>query len=160
MIGIVMGSRSDWETMKSCAEVLEKFGIKYEARVVSAHRTPDGLFKYAENAKKRGIKVIIAGAGGSAHLAGMLASKTLVPILGVSIVANGLNGIDSLLSMIQMPAGVPVGCFGIGVSGAKNAGLFAISMIADNKNGYMGKLRRYRESEKKKVIENSIIKGF
>ncbi|HEU4773010.1 MAG TPA: 5-(carboxyamino)imidazole ribonucleotide mutase [Lysobacter sp.] len=130
LVGIVMGSRSDWETMQHAAVRLEALGIPHEVRVVSAHRTPDVLFDYAANAAPRGLRAIIAGAGGAAHLPGMLASKTAVPVLGVPVQSKALNGMDSLLSIVQMPAGVPVATFAIGNAGAANAALFAAAMLA------------------------------
>ncbi len=130
MVGIVMGSQSDWPTMRLAAEVLEELGVPHEARIVSAHRTPDRLFAYAESAAERGLRAIIAGAGGAAHLPGMLASKTRVPVLGVPVRSRALSGLDSLLSIVQMPGGVPVGTLAIGEAGAKNAGLLAAAMIA------------------------------
>src|SRR5499426_499638 len=130
LVGIIMGSSSDWETMRAAAEALAKLGVPYETRVVSAHRTPDLLFEYAAAAQGRGIEVIIAGAGGAAHLPGMAASKTTLPVLGVPVQSKALNGLDSLLSIVQMPAGVPVATFAIGVAGAKNAALFAGSILA------------------------------
>ena len=130
LVGIVMGSRSDWETMQHAAAKLEALGVPHEVRVVSAHRTPDVLFDYAATAKARGLRAIIAGAGGAAHLPGMLASKTAVPVLGVPVQSKALNGMDSLLSIVQMPAGVPVATFAIGNAGAANAGLFAAAMLA------------------------------
>jgi 5-(carboxyamino)imidazole ribonucleotide mutase len=129
-IGIVMGSQSDWQTLQSAAEVLERFAIAHEVRVVSAHRTPDLLFEYAERAATRGLKAIIAGAGGAAHLPGMLAAKTALPVLGVPVQSQALNGVDSLLSIVQMPAGVPVATFAIGKAGATNAALFAVAILA------------------------------
>lgn len=130
LVGIVMGSRSDWETMQSAAAKLEALGVPHEVRVVSAHRTPDVLFAYAESAAGRGLRAIIAGAGGAAHLPGMLAAKTAVPVLGVPVQSRALNGMDSLLSIVQMPAGIPVATFAIGAAGAANAGLFAAAMLA------------------------------
>jgi 5-(carboxyamino)imidazole ribonucleotide mutase len=130
LVGIVMGSRSDWETMQHAAVRLEALGIPHEVRVVSAHRTPDVLFDYAANAAARGLRAIIAGAGGAAHLPGMLASKTAVPVLGVPVQSKALNGMDSLLSIVQMPAGIPVATFAIGNAGAANAALFAAAMLA------------------------------
>ena len=130
LIGIVMGSDSDWPVMQAAANMLDDFGVAYEARVVSAHRTPDALFEYAATAQQRGLKAIIAGAGGAAHLPGMLASKTVVPVLGVPVPSKALNGLDSLLSIVQMPKGVPVATFAIGEAGAANAALFAVSMLA------------------------------
>lgn len=131
-VGVVMGSNSDWETMRHAIEILQQFGIAHEARVVSAHRMPDQLFAYAENAAPRGLSAIIAGAGGAAHLPGMLAAKTTVPVLGVPVASRHLQGIDSLYSIVQMPKGVPVATFAIGTAGAANAALFAIAMLAVN----------------------------
>ena len=130
VVGIVMGSRSDWDTMQHAAQKLEALGVPYEVKVVSAHRTPDVLFAYAEAAAPRGLRAIIAGAGGAAHLPGMLAAKTAVPVLGVPVQSKALNGMDSLLSIVQMPAGIPVATFAIGNAGAANAGLFAAAMLA------------------------------
>ena len=130
VVGIVMGSRSDWDTMQHAAQKLEALGVPYEVTVVSAHRTPDVLFSYAEEAASRGLRAIIAGAGGAAHLPGMLAAKTAVPVLGVPVQSKALNGMDSLLSIVQMPAGIPVATFAIGNAGAANAGLFAAAMLA------------------------------
>ncbi|RST55998.1 5-(carboxyamino)imidazole ribonucleotide mutase [Variovorax sp. MHTC-1] len=129
-VGVVMGSSSDWETMRSAVEILQQFGIAHEARVVSAHRMPDELFAYAENAASRGLAAIIAGAGGAAHLPGMLAAKTTVPVLGVPVASRHLQGVDSLYSIVQMPKGVPVATFAIGNAGAANAALFAVAMLA------------------------------
>jgi len=131
-VGVVMGSRSDWETMKAASEMLDRLGIAHEVEVVSAHRTPDRLFKYASTAAARGLQAIIAGAGGAAHLPGMLAAKTAVPILGVPVQSKALSGMDSLLSIVQMPAGIPVATFAIGTSGATNAALFAAGMLANS----------------------------
>ena len=130
LVGVVMGSRSDWDTMQHCAETLERLGVPHEVRVVSAHRTPDLLFRYAEEAPGRGLRAIIAGAGGAAHLPGMLAAKTALPVLGVPVQSHALNGMDSLLSIVQMPAGVPVATFAIGRAGAVNAALFAAALLA------------------------------
>jgi 5-(carboxyamino)imidazole ribonucleotide mutase len=130
LVGIVMGSRSDWETMQHAAQKLDALGVPYEVKVVSAHRTPDVLFAYAETAASRGLRAIVAGAGGAAHLPGMLAAKTALPVLGVPVQSKALNGLDSLLSIVQMPAGVPVATFAIGNAGAANAGLFAAAMLA------------------------------
>jgi 5-(carboxyamino)imidazole ribonucleotide mutase len=153
IIGVVMGSDSDWPIMKLSTEVLEEFGIKYESKVVSAHRTPDIMYEYAESAKKRGIKCIIAGAGGAAHLPGMLAAKTELPILGVPIPTKHLKGNDSLLSIVQMPKGVPVATFAIGEAGASNAALFAVSILASNDKSLEKKLTEFRKTQKNKVIE-------
>jgi 5-(carboxyamino)imidazole ribonucleotide mutase len=131
LVGIIMGSSSDWETMQGAADTLTALGVAHEVRVVSAHRTPDLLFDYAATARERGLKAIIAGAGGAAHLPGMTASKTSVPVLGVPVQSKALNGIDSLLSIAQMPSGVPVACFAIGPAGAKNAALFAAALLAN-----------------------------
>ncbi|MBB6365506.1 MULTISPECIES: 5-(carboxyamino)imidazole ribonucleotide mutase [Xanthomonas] len=130
LVGIVMGSRSDWETMQHAAQKLDALGVPYEVKVVSAHRTPDVLFSYAEQAAGRGLRAIVAGAGGAAHLPGMLAAKTAVPVLGVPVQSKALNGMDSLLSIVQMPAGIPVATFAIGNAGAANAALFAAAMLA------------------------------
>jgi 5-(carboxyamino)imidazole ribonucleotide mutase len=132
IVAIIMGSNSDWPTMENTAKILEDFGIPYEAKVVSAHRTPDLMFEFAENARKNGFKIIIAGAGGAAHLPGMVASKTTLPVLGVPIPTKHLEGQDSLLSIVQMPKGIPVATFAIGEAGASNAGLFAVSMLAES----------------------------
>ena len=154
LIGIVMGSRSDWETMKPAADRLDELGVAYEVRVVSAHRTPDVLFEYAHTAAERGLRVIIAGAGGAAHLPGMLASKTLVPVLGVPVQSRALNGLDSLLSIVQMPAGIPVATFAIGVAGAANAGLFAASIIANDNAKVAAALRQMRDKQTADVMRN------
>jgi 5-(carboxyamino)imidazole ribonucleotide mutase len=130
LIGIVMGSSSDWDTMKNAAQILAEFGVPHESRVVSAHRMPDEMFRYAESARARGLQAIIAGAGGAAHLPGMLAAKTPVPVLGVPVASKHLQGVDSLHSIVQMPKGVPVATFAIGVAGAANAALFAVAMLA------------------------------
>lgn len=156
IIGVVMGSDSDWPIMKLTTEVLEEFGIKYESKVVSAHRTPDIMYEYAESAKKRGIKCIIAGAGGAAHLPGMLAAKTELPILGVPIPTKHLKGNDSLLSIVQMPKGVPVATFAIGEAGASNAALFAVSILASNDKSLEKKLTEFRKTQKNKVIETKL----
>ena len=156
VIGIVMGSDSDWPVMQAAAKMLEEFRVPYEARVVSAHRTPDLLFEYAETAHQRGLKAIIAGAGGAAHLPGMLAAKTTVPILGVPIPSKHLKGLDSLLSIVQMPKGVPVATFAIGEAGASNAALFAIAMQATNAAASGGeladKLHDFRQRQESKVL--------
>ncbi len=146
-----MGSRSDWETMKAASETLDHLGIAHEVQVVSAHRTPDRLFKYASTAASRGLKAIIAGAGGAAHLPGMLAAKTAVPILGVPVQSKALSGMDSLLSIVQMPAGIPVATFAIGVSGAKNAALFAAAMIADSDPKVASALAAFRRTQTEEV---------
>jgi 5-(carboxyamino)imidazole ribonucleotide mutase len=144
VIGIVMGSSSDWETMKLAAEILTEFGVAFEARVVSAHRMPDEMFAYAEAAGGRGLKAIIAGAGGAAHLPGMLAAKTTVPVLGVPVASRHLQGVDSLHSIVQMPKGIPVATFAIGTAGAANAALFAVAMLATGDAALLDKLNAFR----------------
>ncbi|MGD9583049.1 MAG: 5-(carboxyamino)imidazole ribonucleotide mutase [Lysobacterales bacterium] len=151
-VGVVMGSRSDWETMQTAVAVLEKFGVGHETRVVSAHRTPDLLFAYAEAAAARGLQAIIAGAGGAAHLPGMLAAKTRIPVLGVPVPSRTLNGIDSLLSIVQMPSGVPVATFAIGSAGASNAALFAVALLALNDPGLAARLDDYRRQQTEAVL--------
>ena len=148
IIGVVMGSNSDWHIMSKAVEQLEAFGIPHEYKVVSAHRTPDLLFEYASTAKERGLKAIIAGAGGAAHLPGMLASKTLIPILGVPVPSRHLKGVDSLHSIVQMPAGIPVATFAIGEAGATNAALFAISALASSDEKLAKKLEEFRETQR------------
>ncbi|MFY9937739.1 MAG: 5-(carboxyamino)imidazole ribonucleotide mutase [Silvibacterium sp.] len=152
LVGVVMGSKSDYDVLAPAVEILKLFGITYEARVVSAHRTPDWLFTYAEQAERRGLRVIIAGAGGAAHLPGMLAAKTLVPVLGVPVPATMLNGIDSLLSIVQMPKGVPVGTLAIGKPGAANAALFAAEILALADPDLRERLRAWREERSKEVL--------
>lgn len=153
VIGIIMGSQSDWPIMKNAAEILEELGIAYETRIVSAHRTPDRLYDYAKSAKDKGLKVIIAGAGGSAHLPGMAASMTILPVLGVPIESKALKGMDSLLSIVQMPGGVPVGTLAIGTAGAKNAGLLAASIIAIDDNDVASALGEWRAALTASVAE-------
>ena len=149
-----MGSRSDWETMSHAAQTLEQLGVPYERRVVSAHRTPDLLFEYAATAESRGLEVIIAGAGGAAHLPGMTAAKTALPVLGVPIESKAMKGADSLFSIVQMPAGVPVGTLAIGRPGAINAALFATAIIANKHEEYREALRRYREEQTRSVLDH------
>ena len=144
VVGVVMGSNSDWETLRAATEILAEFGIPHEARVVSAHRMPDEMFAYAEQAAGRGLKAIIAGAGGAAHLPGMLAAKTTVPVLGVPVASRHLQGVDSLHSIVQMPKGIPVATFAIGVAGAANAALFAIAMLANESPALRSQLDAYR----------------
>ncbi|MEH0167166.1 5-(carboxyamino)imidazole ribonucleotide mutase [Roseateles microcysteis] len=144
LVGVVMGSSSDWETMKHAADILSEFGIAFEAKVVSAHRMPDEMFRYAEAAEGRGLRAIIAGAGGAAHLPGMLAAKTPVPVLGVPVASRHLQGVDSLHSIVQMPKGIPVATFAIGTAGAGNAALFAVAMLAAHDEGLRAKLAAYR----------------
>ena len=148
-----MGSRSDWETMRHAAEALDLLGVAYETRVVSAHRTPKRLYEYAQSARQRGLKVIIAGAGGAAHLPGMAASMTSVPVLGVPVETKSLKGMDSLLSIVQMPAGVPVGTLAIGNAGAKNAGLLAASILASFDAGLAARLDEFRDKQTASVAE-------
>ena len=147
LIGVVMGSSSDWETMKHAADILSEFGVPFEAQVVSAHRMPDDMFAYAEQAQARGLRAIIAGAGGAAHLPGMLASKTLVPVLGVPVASRHLQGVDSLHSIVQMPKGIPVATFAIGTAGAGNAALFAVAMLAQDDAALREQLAAYRERQ-------------
>jgi 5-(carboxyamino)imidazole ribonucleotide mutase len=154
LVGIVMGSRSDWETMQHAAARLEALGVPHEVRVVSAHRTPDALFSYAESAAARGLRAIIAGAGGAAHLPGMLAAKTAVPVLGVPVQSKALNGMDSLLSIVQMPAGIPVATFAIGNAGAANAGLFAAAMLASQFPAVDEALAAFRAKQTDDVANN------
>ncbi len=152
LVGVVMGSRSDWETMQHAVQKLEALGVPHEVRVVSAHRTPDVLFEYAATAQERGLRAIIAGAGGAAHLPGMLASKTPVPVLGVPVQSRALNGMDSLLSIVQMPAGVPVATFAIGNAGAANAGLFAAAMLAGEHPAIADALEAFRRRQTEDVL--------
>lgn len=151
-VGIVMGSDSDWPTMQAAALILKDFGVAFEARVVSAHRTPDLLFEYAETASPRGLKAIIAGAGGAAHLPGMLAAKTTVPVLGVPVQSRALSGVDSLHSIVQMPKGIPVATFAIGEAGAANAALFAVAMLANDDKTLNEKLLAFRKTQTDKVL--------
>ena len=154
-IGVIMGSSSDWPTMKLACDVLEQYGIDYEKKVVSAHRTPDLMFEYAEQARQRGIQIIIAGAGGAAHLPGMVAAKTTLPVIGVPIQSRALNGMDSLLSIVQMPGGVPVATVAIGEAGAKNAGLLAAQILGINDNDIATRLDDNRNDMRNTVIESS-----
>ncbi|MBX9935221.1 MAG: 5-(carboxyamino)imidazole ribonucleotide mutase [Burkholderiaceae bacterium] len=146
-IGVVMGSSSDWDTMQHAVEILQQFGIAHEARVVSAHRMPDDMFAYAEAATSRGLKAIIAGAGGAAHLPGMIAAKTTVPVLGVPVASKHLQGVDSLHSIVQMPKGIPVATFAIGVAGAANAALFAVALLANENPELRAKLEAFRAAQ-------------
>ena len=152
VVGVVMGSDSDWPTMQAAAVILKEFGVPFEARVVSAHRTPDLLFDYAAMAAERGLKAIIAGAGGAAHLPGMLASKTTIPVLGVPVQSKALSGQDSLLSIVQMPKGIPVATFAIGEAGAANAALFAVSMLANGDAELAQRLASFRQAQTDKVL--------
>jgi 5-(carboxyamino)imidazole ribonucleotide mutase len=155
MVGVIMGSLSDWETLQHAARTLEEVGVPHEVRVVSAHRTPDVLFNYASSAEGRGIEVIIAGAGGAAHLPGMAAAKSVLPVLGVPIQTSTLNGLDSLLSIVQMPTGIPVGTLAIGRAGAINAALLALSILGSKYPEYRETLRAYRQQQTESVINNS-----
>ncbi len=152
IIGIVMGSNSDWPTMQAAAKVMKDFGVPFEARVVSAHRTPDLMFEYAEQARARGLRAIIAGAGGAAHLPGMIAAKTTVPVLGVPVQSKALSGKDSLLSIVQMPKGIPVATFAIGEAGAANAGLFAVALLASTDAALAQKLDAFRADQTASVL--------
>lgn len=152
LVGIIMGSQSDWETMKNAADTLEQLGVPHETRVVSAHRTPDRMFEYAEQAAERGLQVIIAGAGGAAHLPGMVAAKTVVPVLGVPVQSRALSGMDSLLSIAQMPAGIPVGTLAIGNAGATNAALLAAAIIGNSCPDTRAALEKFREGRRDAVL--------
>ena len=156
LVGVVMGSKSDYDVLSAAVEILRALEIPHEARVVSAHRTPDRLFEYAETARKRGLRVIIAGAGGAAHLPGMLAAKTLVPVLGVPVAATQLNGLDSLLSIVQMPRGVPVGTMAIGKAGAANASLLAAEMLATTDAALYERLAAWRAARTQEVMEQEL----
>ena len=152
-ISIVMGSQSDWPCLKNSSKILDELKVPYEVKIISAHRTPDRLFRYSEKLVNRGIKVVIAGAGGAAHLPGMIASKTIIPVLGVPVKSSSLNGIDSLLSIVQMPAGIPVGTLAIGNAGATNAGLLSVSIIALNDKGLYNRLQNWRQKQTNSVKE-------
>jgi len=155
-VGVIMGSTSDWDTMGHAHEVLDEFGVAHECRVVSAHRTPDWMREYARTAEQRGLEVIIAGAGGAAHLPGMVAAQTLVPVLGVPVQSAALNGLDSLLSIVQMPGGVPTATFAIGNSGARNAALFAVAMLANTEPALRNKLTDFRQRQADKVSSETL----
>ncbi len=154
LVGVIMGSKSDWPTMKHAVKMLEEFGVSHEVQVVSAHRTPDLMFKYAATASERGLKVIIAGAGGAAHLPGMVAAKTIVPVLGVPIQSRALSGQDSLLSIVQMPGGIPVGTLAIGEAGAKNAGILAAQIVANEDEAIREKVAAFRAKQTQDVLDN------
>lgn len=156
-VGVIMGSRSDWETMQSATAILKELGIPFESRVVSAHRTPKWMFEYAESAEARGLKVIIAGAGGAAHLPGMVASCTLLPVLGVPVQSKALKGLDSLLSIVQMPGGIPVATLAIGTAGAKNAGLLAARILANEDAGLRTRLKQWTESQTQAVMDDNTL---
>ena len=153
LVGVIMGSQSDWSTLSEAAEILERFAVPHERRVVSAHRTPEWMAEYARTAEQRGLEVIIAGAGGAAHLPGMVAAQSLVPVLGVPVMSKALQGLDSLLSIAQMPGGVPVGTLAIGTSGARNAGLLAVAILANGRPDLREQLRAYRDEQTRKVLE-------
>lgn len=154
LVGVIMGSQSDWQVLNHTAETLDTLNIGYETEIVSAHRTPDKLFHYAENAEARGLEIIIAGAGGAAHLPGMAAAKTSLPVLGVPVPSQALNGIDSLLSIVQMPAGIPVGTLAIGKAGAINAAILAAAMLANKYPDIRDALKQYREQQTQKILDN------
>ncbi|MBT6270899.1 5-(carboxyamino)imidazole ribonucleotide mutase [Candidatus Thioglobus sp.] len=154
LVGVIMGSKSDWPTMKIATEMLEELSVPYEVKVVSAHRTPDLMFEYAETAQARGLEVIIAGAGGSAHLPGMVASKTIIPVLGVPIQSKALSGHDSLLSIVQMPGGIPVGTLAIGEAGAKNAGILAAQIVGNHNEEVRQKVTKFRLEQTQSVLNN------
>tara|TARA_R110000868_G_scaffold8205_3_gene42665 strand:- start:255260 stop:255751 length:492 start_codon:yes stop_codon:yes gene_type:complete len=154
LVGLIMGSKSDWDTMQHTAEMLEQLGVPFEQKVVSAHRTPDLMFEYAESAVERGLKVIIAGAGGAAHLPGMVASKTVLPVLGVPVKSKALKGLDSLLSIAQMPAGIPVGTLAIGKAGAKNAALLAAAILGTSDAEIQAKLKAFRGKQTQTILDN------
>jgi len=156
VVGVVMGSTSDWPTMRETSQLLEAFGVPHECRVVSAHRTPDLLARYAKSAQKRGLRAIIAGAGGAAHLPGMLAAHTLVPVLGVPVESRALKGMDSLLSIVQMPAGIPVATFAIGIPGAKNAAIFAAEMLAAGDEGVRAALEKFRREQTAAALKSKL----
>lgn len=154
IVGVIMGSKSDWPTMCHAVEMLKQFGVPHEVKVVSAHRTPDLMFDYAETAEARGLEVIIAGAGGAAHLPGMVAAKTLVPVLGVPVQSRALSGKDSLLSIVQMPGGIPVGTLAIGESGAKNAGIMAAQIVGMHRSEIKEAVREFRKTQTQTVLDN------
>ena len=156
LVGVIMGSKSDWETLRAAAEVLKEFGVAHECQVVSAHRTPDWMCEYAKSAESRGLAVIIAGAGGAAHLPGMVASQTVLPVLGVPVQSKALSGLDSLLSIVQMPKGIPVGTLAIGKPGATNAGLLAVSILSNSRPDLREKLRAFRSEQTEKVRQDRL----
>ncbi|MGI8469919.1 MAG: 5-(carboxyamino)imidazole ribonucleotide mutase [Pyrinomonadaceae bacterium] len=156
LVAIIMGSASDWETMKNAADILEEFNVAHECKIVSAHRTPDLLFEFAKSAESRGIEVVIAGAGGAAHLPGMCAAQTVLPVLGVPVQSKALSGMDSLLSIVQMPAGIPVGTLAIGAAGAKNAALLAISILANSRPDLRKKLHEFRKNQTQNVLDSEL----
>ena len=156
LVGVIMGSTSDWETMQNAQMILQEFGVPHECRVVSAHRTPKLLVEYAESAEARGLQIIIAGAGGAAHLPGMVASLTCLPVLGVPIQSKAMSGLDSLLSIVQMPAGIPVGSLAIGTAGAKNAALLAIAMLSNQSAELREQLRSFRQAQTERVLQDQL----
>ncbi len=156
LVAVIMGSKSDWETMRHAGEALEHFGVAHECRIVSAHRTPASMAEFAAAAESRGIEVIIAGAGGAAHLPGMVAAQTLIPVLGVPVESHALKGMDSLLSIVQMPGGIPVGTLAIGKAGAINAALLAVAILANSRPELREKLRRYRQEQTAKVLNETL----
>jgi len=158
VVSVIMGSKSDWSTMEHASKMLDEFGVAHETKIISAHRTPDLLFDFAKSAESRGIEVIIAGAGGAAHLPGMCASQTVLPVLGVPIESRALKGLDSLLSIAQMPAGVPVGTLAIGEAGAKNAALLAVSILANSRPDLRKKLEAFRSKQTKTVLKTKLTK--
>lgn len=160
LVGVIMGSKSDWETMKSASEMLTQFGVPHECRVVSAHRTPDWMTEYAKTAAGRGIQVIIAGAGGAAHLPGMVAAHTILPVLGVPVQSKALNGLDSLLSIVQMPGGIPVATLAIGTAGSKNAGLLAVRILATTRSDLSRQLEEFQQRQTDSVLEDSELENF
>lgn len=157
LVGVIMGSKSDWETMRRAADVLREFGVPHECRVVSAHRTPQWMCEYATQAAKRGLEVIVAGAGGAAHLPGMVASQTVLPVLGVPVQSRALNGLDSLLSIVQMPGGIPVGTMAIGEAGATNAGLLAVRILATTRPALRERLEAFQAQQTARVLEDSTL---
>jgi 5-(carboxyamino)imidazole ribonucleotide mutase len=156
LIGVIMGSKSDWETMRNAAEVLADFDVPHECRIVSAHRTPDLMREYAADAERRGLEVIVAGAGGAAHLPGMVAAQTTLPVLGVPVQSQALKGLDSLLSIVQMPAGIPVGTLAIGRAGARNAALLAVAILANSRPELRGRLQAFRAEQARRVLEDRL----
>ncbi|MDX1983735.1 MAG: 5-(carboxyamino)imidazole ribonucleotide mutase [Bryobacteraceae bacterium] len=156
LVGVIMGSKSDWETMRHAAAILEQFGVPHECGIVSAHRTPERMAEYAHSAEQRGIEVIIAGAGGAAHLPGMVAAQTVVPVLGVPVESHALKGMDSLLSIVQMPGGIPVGTLAIGKAGATNAALLAVAILANNRPELRQRLHQFRASQTDKVLADTL----
>jgi 5-(carboxyamino)imidazole ribonucleotide mutase len=156
LVGIIMGSKSDWETMRHADEMLTRFGVPHESQIVSAHRTPDRMAEYAKSAESRGIEVIIAGAGGAAHLPGMTASHTVLPVIGVPVQSHALNGLDSLLSIVQMPGGIPVGTVAIGKAGATNAALLAVSILGNSRPDLREKLREFRREQTDKILSDTL----